>query len=79
MVKRVVLMFEVHQPIRIKELKEALIESSSSYRRSSNIFNNIYDKELEKKIFQKVSDRCYLDATSLIKNLLMNHPSFKVV
>jgi len=72
-------MFEVHQPIRIKELKEALIESSSSYRRPSDIFNNIYDKELEKKIFHKVSDRCYLDATSLIKNLLMSHPSFKVV
>ncbi|MCP8304660.1 MAG: alpha-amylase [archaeon] len=71
-------MFEVHQPIRLKDLKEALVESFSS-ERSVNLLNNIYDAELEEKIFKKVSKRCYLDATLLIKNLLTEHPSFKVV
>lgn len=56
----IIFYFQVHQPLRINKYKIFDINKNTKY----------FDETLNQKIFDKVSERCYLPANSLFKNLI---------
>jgi len=56
----VIFYFQVHQPFRINKYKVFDIKEKVDY----------FDEDLNKYIFNKVSERCYLPANKLFKNLI---------
>ena len=69
----VCLYFQVHQPLRIKKYRVFDIGIDSDY------FGDKSDSNLNnKKILEKVANKCYLPANTLLLELLKEHPQFKV-
>ena len=69
----VCLYFQVHQPLRIKKYRIFDIGVDSDY------FNDGSDSNLNnKKILEKVANKCYLPTNQLLLELLKLHPKFKV-
>lgn len=67
------LYFQVHQPMRIKKYRVFDIGKDHNYfndESESNLNNN--------KILEKVVQKCYLPANTVILDLLKKHPQFKV-
>jgi alpha-amylase len=65
--------FQVHQPYRIKKYRVFDIGNTSSY------FDANDESDLNnKKVFQKVANKCYLPANKVFLELLNNHPEFKI-
>ncbi len=65
--------FQVHQPFRVKDYRVFDIGNDSEY------FNDNSDRSLNnKKILNKVAQKCYLPANALMLELLNKHPEFKV-
>lgn len=58
----IIFYFQVHQPFRISKYKVFDVKSSITY----------FDEELNKYVFNKVSERCYLPANKLFQYLIEN-------
>ena len=56
----IIFYFQVHQPFRINKYKVFDIKERVDY----------FDEDLNRYIFNKVSERCYLPANKLFKNLI---------
>lgn len=65
--------FHVHQPFRIKHYRVFDIGQDSKYFVSSKD-----DRLNNKKIFNKVAQKCYIPAGELMLELLEKHPEFKI-
>lgn len=64
--------FQVHQPRRVKRYRIFDIGNDSNY------FNDDGDnKTNNRKIIQKVAEKCYLPANRILLELLERHPKFK--
>lgn len=65
--------FQVHQPYRLKKFRIFDIGAKSSYfeTESQTDLNN-------KKVFQKVANKCYLPANKKFLKLLKKYPDFKI-
>jgi len=64
--------FQVHQPRRVKRYRAFQIGQDREY------FNESGDNKLNnKKILEKVANKCYLPANYTIYDLLLKHPEFK--
>jgi alpha-amylase len=65
--------FQVHQPYRIKKYRVFDIGNNTKYfdANDQTDLNN-------KKVFQKVANKCYLPANEVFLELLNNHPDFKI-
>lgn len=69
----VCLYFQVHQPYRVKKY------TFFDIGRERNYFNDASLTNLNnKKIIEKVSNKCYLPANKVLMYLLSNYPEFKV-
>jgi alpha-amylase len=58
----IIFYFQVHQPFRINKYKVFDIKERVNY----------FDEDLNKYVFNKVSERCYLPANKLFKDLIEN-------
>ena len=65
--------FQVHQPYRIKKYRIFDIGNNPNYFDADDMsdLNN-------KKVFQKVANKCYLPANKTFLSLLKKHPEFKI-
>ncbi|MCS7104130.1 MAG: glycoside hydrolase family 57 protein [Thermofilaceae archaeon] len=77
----IILIFEVHQPYRlyqrIHEKRFACLESGGGLK-PEDLENVYFDLDLTRKVFERVSERCYKPATSLFLQLLDEHEHFRV-
>jgi alpha-amylase len=65
----IVLVFEVHQPFRVRE--DYFWESRMFQRLSKDaLFDYYFDKDLDGRIFERVSVKCYLPANRIILDLI---------
>ncbi|MCR4322793.1 MAG: glycoside hydrolase family 57 protein [Candidatus Azambacteria bacterium] len=65
--------FQVHQPFRVKRYPIFNIGSDHEY------FNDDSESKLNnKKIFQKVAEKCYIPANRILLESLRAHPEFRV-
>ncbi len=65
--------FQVHQPRRVKKY------SIFNIGKDHNYFNDDSETKLNnKKIFKKVSEKCYLPTNKLMLDLLRKHKNFKI-
>ena len=69
--KTVCFYFQVHQPYRLSKCNVFEIGAKEDY------FNGPVDYE-NKKIFEKVSRKCYLPTNRIILEMLEKNPDFKV-
>lgn len=79
MVDNVVLLFVVHQPNRITDLRNGLMRNY--FKESSNpldVLESMYDRGLDRMVFERVSERCYVKTTRLLTELVEEHPEFKL-
>lgn len=61
--------FQVHQPFRLKDLRfNQLGEKNENY----------FDEKLNKDIFRKIADKCYLPSNKLLMEIIKQYPDFKV-
>lgn len=77
----VVLVFEVHQPYRLDlQVREKLLERAVSGKPASleELEALYFDLAMTKRVFEKVSSRCYKPATELFLRLLDEHEGFRV-
>lgn len=65
--------FQVHQPFRLKKYRVFDIGNSSSYfdANDQSDLNN-------RKVFEKVANKCYLPANKVFLDLLNKYPEFKI-
>lgn len=65
--------FQVHQPYRVRRYRVFDIGNDSSYFNASDgtDLNN-------RKVFEKVANKCYLPANAIFLELLNNNPEFKI-
>jgi alpha-amylase len=66
--KRLVLYFQVHQPLRLRRFKFFDIGSGSSY----------FDNELNREILERIARECYLPANMLLLRLIKKNPAVKI-
>jgi alpha-amylase len=66
--KKLVLYFQVHQPMRLRRFKFFEIGSGSSY----------FDEQLNNEIIERIAKECYLPANILLLRLIKKHPQIKV-
>lgn len=65
--------FQVHQPYRLRKYRVFDIGNSSSY------FNADDQTDLNnRKVFEKVANKCYLPANKVFLDLLNKYPEFKI-
>ena len=65
--------FQVHQPYRIKKYRVFDIGNNSSY------FNADDNTDLNnRKVFEKVANKCYLPANKVFLELIERYPEFKI-
>ncbi len=65
--------FQVHQPYRVKKYRVFDIGNNSSY------FNADDQTDLNnRKVFEKVANKCYLPANKIFLELLQKNPQFKI-
>ncbi len=69
--KTICFYFEVHQPYRLSKCNAFEVGNKSEYFEGPPEYEN-------KKIFEKVSKKCYLPTNKLILELLKKHPEFRV-
>src|SRR4029078_79201 len=70
---KICLYFQVHQPYRIKNFRIFDIGNHDSY------FDSNDETDLNnKKVFKKVSEKCYLPANKMFLDLLKKFPEFKI-
>ncbi|MEM0453227.1 MAG: glycoside hydrolase family 57 protein [Sulfolobales archaeon] len=68
MVKYVFILFEVHQPRRLRGgLTEGLIKNNINY---GDLHNLLFDEKSNEEILKKASNNCYIPATKLLLNVL---------
>lgn len=60
--------FQVHQPYRLRNY--TLFDATHS--------DKYFDEHLNKEIFHKVANKCYLPANQMFLELLEKHPEFKI-
>jgi alpha-amylase len=72
--KGVVLCFEVHQPYRIRQRIVEQIASKQTVR-FRDLEKIYFDEELNKQIFKRVSERCYLPASEVLTNIIERQKS----
>lgn len=65
--------FQVHQPYRIKKYRIFDIGNNSSYF-DANDHTDLNNK----RVFEKVANKCYLPANKVFLELLNQHPDFKI-
>ncbi len=65
--------FQIHQPYRIRKYRVFEIGKKHDY-----FENNLEDNLSNKKILEKVANKCYLPANKLLLELLKKHPEFKI-
>ncbi len=65
--------FQVHQPYRVKKYRVFDIGNNSSYFNADDAtdLNN-------RKVFEKVANKCYLPANKVFLELLQKYPEFKI-
>lgn len=66
--KKVLLYFQVHQPLRLKRFRFFDIGSGNGY----------FDEELNRDIMERVARECYLPANILLLDLIRKHPGIRV-
>lgn len=67
------LYFQVHQPLRIKRYRVFDVGTDHNY------FDDVSDTELNnKKVLQKIVNKCYLPTNSILLKLLKKYPQFKI-
>lgn len=65
--------FQVHQPYRLRKYRVFDIGNDSSY------FNaNDHTDLNNRKVFEKVANKCYLPANKIFLDLLEKHPEFRI-
>jgi len=69
----VILIFEVHQPYRLAQHPIA-----GRALGGAGLEESYFDVELTRRIFERVSSRCYKPATSMFLKLLDEHSEFRV-
>lgn len=64
----VVFMFELHQPYRLRKdlLKHMLLNGIKRGLTFSEMFDLIFDNEVNKEVFVRVAERCYVKATKIL-------------
>jgi len=76
MVKYIVILFEVHQPYR---LRSSLIKGLVSSSEGRDLKKLLFDEDLNSTIIRRVSNRCYIPATKLlIETLKIFKDSIKI-
>ena len=79
MVDNVVLLFVVHQPNRITDLRNGLMWNRFKEGLTPlDILESMYDRGLDRIVFERVSKRCYVKTTRLLTELVEEHPGFKL-
>jgi len=68
--KNICFYFQVHQPYRLREISFFEDEPQDIFRGP--------DKYLNRDIFHKVADKCYIPATKLFLHLCETNPDFRV-
>lgn len=68
MARHVCFYFQAHQPYRIRDVRYDDIGEGRSY----------FDDELNRSVFRKVSEKCYLPANRTILAMLRENPDFRV-
>lgn len=66
--KKLVLYFQIHQPIRLRRFKFFDIGMGSMY----------FDQELNNQIIERIARECYLPANTLLLKLIKKHPQIRV-
>lgn len=61
--------FEVHQPYRLGDLRYVDVGQKGVVH---------FDDELNRTVFRKVAEKCYLPANSVMLSLLRRHPDFRI-
>ena len=77
----VVLVFEVHQPYRLDlRARDKLLERAASGKLpgAEELEALYFDLDTTRRVFEKVSSRCYRPATELFLRLLDEHGGFRV-
>ena len=69
--KTICFYFEVHQPYRLSKCNVFEVGQKENYFEGPPEYEN-------KKIFEKVANKCYLPTNKLILELLKKHPEFRV-
>ena len=65
--------FQVHQPYRIKNYRVFDIGSKGDY------FDDSSERDINnRKVFNKVAQKCYLPTNEILLELLQKHPEFQV-
>ena len=67
----IIFYFQIHQPYRLNWVYP--------FSDMADPDNKYINYELTEKVFNKVSDKCYIPATNIILDLLEEYPDFKVV
>ncbi|RLE62798.1 MAG: alpha-amylase [Thermoprotei archaeon] len=72
MVRSIVLMFEVHQPYRLKRrFPLNLLKNYLEGRLDSlELMKSLFDHDKDRKIFLRVSKKCYIPTTRILLNLI---------
>lgn len=73
----IVLIFEVHQPYRLAQqpLSRRILEERKAFEELEGVY---FDRALTRRIFERVSSRCYKPATAMFLKLLDEHEGFRV-
>lgn len=61
--------FQVHQPYRLRDVRITEVGTMNG---------NYFDEDVNRTIFRKVADKCYLPANAIMLDLIKRHPEFKV-
>src|SRR3954463_9887209 len=70
---KICLYFQVHQPLRLKKYRFFEIGKDYDY------FEDLSDTPRNnRKIMEKVANKCYLPTNKLMLELLEKHPEFKI-
>lgn len=69
----VCLYFQVHQPFRVKRYSIFQVGKDSNY-----FYDDTDDRLSNRKILEKVSNKCYLPTNKLLLELIKKYPKFKI-
>jgi len=72
----ILLIFEVHQPYR---LRRDFFWGKREFRRlrKGELFDYYFDKKADREIFERASSKCYLPANQILLDLIDEHKSEK--
>jgi len=73
MMPSICIYFQVHQPVRLRRF------SIFEQRQPENLFERYFDVKLNREVFNKVADKCYLPTNSLLLELIKKYgEKFKI-